>query len=116
MHLTVLSLAPSEPIGLAPSPSVSDVEHIIECRNAHQVPDITDLMAAPITILTTYRGWNLYCEGDVTVYRSNPLSQGANGYAGMPVAGTTEDVKIGTSAGWFNCSVRYDSQVGTCQA
>ena len=108
-HLTVLSAKWSAPMGLAPTPNVTDLEHIITVRNAHQAPDIQDLVAAgPILILTSYRGWNLYCEGGVTVYRDNPKSEGGHGFAGEPIVGTTENVTISCAAGWFKCEIRYE--------
>jgi len=108
MYFTALSVTPTEPMGLAPTPNVADTERISASCNAHQVPAVTDLTAGPIHILDSYRGWNLYCEGGVTVYRSPPLSQGGNGYAGSPIPGTTEEVKISSSTGWYKCTIRFD--------
>lgn len=106
-HLTVLSMTSCEPKGLAPAPSLADMATIMEARDAHRVPAITDLMKGPIRILANYRGWNLYCEGDVTVYRDDPKSTGGHGYAGEPIIGTTEFVTIICAAGWFKCEIRY---------
>ena len=108
MYVTVLSATPGEPMGLAPTPNVADTERICESCNGHRAPVITDLMAAPILILDSYRGWNLYCEGSVTVYRSSPVSEGGNGYAGAPIPGTTEEVNISCRTGWHKCTVRFD--------
>ena len=108
MHITVLSATPGEPMGLAPTPNVSDTERICESCNGHQTPVVTDLMAAPIRILDSYRGWNLYCAGGVTVYRSSPVGEGGNGYAGSPIPGTTEEVNISCSTGWHKCTIRFD--------
>jgi hypothetical protein len=109
MHFTVLSATPGAPKGLAPTPNVTETAYIIEACEAHQVPDITDLMAGPILILYTYRGWNLYCEGGVTVYRDDPVSRGGHGYAGEPIIGTTEDVTVSCVTGWYKCQIRYDA-------
>lgn len=108
MRFTVLSATPTVPKGLAPAPNVKDIEHIIAARDAHQVPDIKDLMGAPILILTSYRGWNLYCEGGVTVYRESPKSECGHGFAGVPISGSTEDVRISCASGWFKCQIRYE--------
>lgn len=95
---TVLSLAPCHDLrnALRPTPNASDTEYIVEALSRHKVPDITDLMTGPIRILATYRGWNLYCEGGVTVYRTEPKSTGGHGFAGEPLIGSTEDVTIYT--------------------
>lgn len=105
---TVISMTPTEPNGLASTPNVTEMEHIRHHLNTHQVPEIKDLMAGPITIVASYRGWNLYCGGGVTVYRDSPVSEGGHGYAGSPVPGTIEDVTISSSSGWFKCSVLFN--------
>jgi len=109
MSFTVLSATPTEPIGLCSTPNVTESEHISESLRAHQVPAITDLMnAGCIRILNNYRGWNLYCEGGVTVYRKNPKSEGGHGFAGQPIPGSEEEADISCDAGVFKCTIKYD--------
>ena len=64
--------------------------------------------AGSIRILDNHRSWNLYCEGGVTVYRTNPKSQGGHGFAGEPIPGSTEDVDITCDSGVFKCTIKYD--------
>jgi hypothetical protein len=66
------------------------------------------MSAGCIRILDSYRGWNLYCEGGVTVYRTNPKSEGGNGLAGQPIPGTVEEVDISCESGVFACTIKYD--------
>lgn len=103
----VLSMTPKEPVCLVPAPNVTESEDISRILNRHQVSEITNLMAGPITILTQYRGWVVYCEGGVTMYRNSPLLPGGNGYAGYPIPWTIEEVTIHYSAGWFDCSILF---------
>ena len=114
---TVLSLAPCHDLRntLRPAPNVTDTEYIIEALSRHKVPDITDLMAGPIRILATYRGWNLYCEGGVTVYRTEPKSNGGHGFAGEPLIGSAENVTIYTVDGCNKAVIQYHATDTTAE-
>lgn len=108
MHFTVLSSSPAEPLGLAPTPNVADSDCINELRKEDLRPAITDLVSAgPIRILYSYRGWNLYCAGGVTVYRSGQPGKGGHGFAGEPETGDVEEVKISTEDGWHQCTIKF---------
>lgn len=106
---TVLSMTPCYDLrnALCPTPNVTDTEYILEALSRHKVPDITDLMAAPIRIISTYRGLNLYCAGGVTVYRRETKSEGGQGMAGDPLIGSTEVVTISSATERYTAVIQY---------
>jgi hypothetical protein len=109
-HLVVLSADPCEPKSLAPTPSVTETDAIVDALKAFPIPAVTNLLESPHRILWCYRGWNLYCAGGVTVYRDNPRSPGGNGYAGDPLPGSTEQVTINCASGWYRCQVKFGTE------
>jgi hypothetical protein len=109
MKFTVLSLGAdliSPP--LAPAPNVTECAYISEKIEARQANTITDLMASSIEVLADYRGVMLYCEGSVTVHRTQPTTSGGNGFVRLPAAGVEEDVNISSAQGHFNARIRFE--------
>jgi hypothetical protein len=107
MQITVLSFGPTTYCPLAPAPNVTETEAIMNAMKDKQGPAITDLMAQPINVLTTYRGQMLYCEGGVCAHRVNPQTEGGNGYVSMPPNDSEEDVIISCADGLFSARVRF---------
>jgi hypothetical protein len=108
MHLTVLALAPIEFALLAPAPSVNECQSISELLQTDTTEPITDLMAGPLIILSTYRGSMFYCAGGVKVHRIKPTSTHANGFISMPDADSEEEVHISTVNGRYAARVRFE--------
>ena len=110
--LTVLSVLSSDiPFGLAPTPNVSETMYITDILKQDTTPRISNFTDATLTILTSYRGWILYCAGDVTVERHSPhpSANGGNGLVSLPAEnGAEEDVYITSSAGKFCARVRFE--------
>ena len=104
MEFTVLSYEPCTFTYLTPAPNATEVEEITRILKENASEPITDLTAQSIKVLAHYRGYMLYCQGDVTVYRYAPNSDGVNGHSYMPDHGTEEDVVIN---GQFMARVRY---------
>lgn len=102
MELQVLSYTPLEFEYLSPAPSITTLDRISDTLNEDKSKPITNLTAAPIKILTNYRGHMLYCQGGVTVHRY--AAEGINEYAISPIAGEEEDVIIN---GQFKARVKY---------
>jgi hypothetical protein len=73
-------------------------------------PPITNFTESPLTILTSYRGWSLYCAGGVTIHRYNPHPSAThgNGYVSRAESGAEEDVCLMSSVGKFKARVRFD--------
>lgn len=108
MQLTVWALAPRKHELLMPAPSLADWDYIYDIIKRDTTNPITDLMAQPLEVLTTYRGSLLYCGGGVTVHRIDPKSQSGNGLVSMPGVGIEEDVHINTVVGNYAARVRFE--------
>ena len=109
MKFTVLSIgADLVSAPLAPAPNVTECVYIWEMIQARQKDPITDLMAGSIEVLADYRGVMLYCEGRVTVHRTQPTTSGGNGCVCLPAAGVEEDVNISADQGHFNARIRFE--------
>jgi len=111
MKVTVLSavpIDPAEPSALAPAPNVTETEYIWNLLRQDQTPPITDLFAAPIEVLTNYRGHMLYCAGGVGVHRIDPKTDGGNGMMCLPPPGMEEDAIVSSPQGRFRARVRLE--------
>ena len=111
MKVTVLSAVPIDPIelgALGPAPNVTETETIWALLKQDQTPPITDLFAAPIEVITNYRGVMLYCAGGVGVHRTRPTTSGGNGLTSLPPPGSEEDVIVSSPQGRFNARVRFE--------
>ena len=111
MKVTVLSailIDPIEPSALGPAPNVTETEYIWNLLRQDRTPSITDLMEAPIEVITDYRGVMLYCAGGVDVHRTNPTTGGGNGLTSPPPPGTEENVIVSSPQGRFKARVRFD--------
>lgn len=111
MKVIVLSAVPIDPMdkgALASAPNVTETEIISNILRQDQTPPITDIFAAPINILTDYRGHVLYCAGGVGVHRTAPVTWGANGYLNGPFSDMQEDVELSSSQGRFKARVRFE--------
>lgn len=108
MHIEILSLDATPISPLMPAPNVTEYEYISEYLRADTRPVIKDLATAGlIEILANYRGYLLYCNGGVMVYRNNPKTPGGHGRVGMPEPGIEEDVFIVAKSGNFYAKVVY---------
>jgi hypothetical protein len=79
--------------GLAPAPSVRDCDEMKEIFAADATPRFTSMaefIGAPLELLTTYRGWLIYLAGGVSLHRTNPSTDGGNGYCCLPDRNVTE--------------------------
>lgn len=111
MKVTVLSavpIDPTEPQPLAPAPNVTETEYIQIACNSDRTEPITDLFAAPIEVITDYRGVMLYCAGGVCVHRTNSTTSGGNGFTSLPGPGVEEDVRISSAQGRFCARIRFE--------
>ena len=111
MKVTVLSTVPIDPTeqgALGPAPNVTETDYIWNLLRQDQTPPITDLMEAPIEVITDYRGVMLYCAGGVGVHRTNPTTDGGNGLTSPPPPGTEENVVISSPQGRFKARVRFE--------
>ena len=106
--LTAVPIDPMEPNALAPTPNATETEIISNILSQYQTPPITDLFAAPINIITDYRGYMLYCAGSVSVHRISPVTWSANGNLSGPFSDMQEDVIISSSQGRFKARVRFE--------
>lgn len=111
MTLQILSFYPinDDDARLYPAPNVTETEYIYDIRKKDETPTITNLDGVHLTVLTSYRGTNLYCAGKVTAYRINPTSSGGNGCYSMPPPGTEETVEFSTAGGRFRGQVIFCS-------
>ena len=104
-----VSMSVFGPDVLCPAPSVRDWEEIKEARDNDPTPDfknISDFVGKPLEILTTYRGWNLYLQGGVTVIRTDPKTHGGNGLVSLPDKKTVEPGRI-----IWNCEAAYECEI-----
>jgi hypothetical protein len=111
MKFTVLSADPidlTKPQPLAPAPNVTETDYIHNALNSDQTDTITDLFAAPIEVITDYRGVMLYCAGGVGVHRTHSTTSGGNGFTSPPGPGVEEDVHISSTQGRFHARIRFE--------
>ena len=99
--LKITSFSRTEDSMLYSAPNVDEAKEIAEVLSNNDNEKITELNDAEFTVLYNYRGRNLYCNGGVIVYRTNPLTSGANGCNAMASKGIEEDVDILTADGLF---------------
>jgi hypothetical protein len=86
---------------LEPAPSIMEEAAIYKALREDTTPRLEaepeTLLNKTVKIIADYRGGLLYTEGGLKIHRYAP-SSGFNQYAGAPIIGTTENVKVG---GWF---------------
>ena len=96
---------------LCPAPSIRDWEGIKESLDKDTTPKfkiISDFVGKPLEILDTYRGWNLYLQGGVTVIRINPGTPGGNGLVSLPDKKTVETARlIWRNEAVYDCELEY---------
>lgn len=107
MKLTVLSFSEAAYNLLAPAPSVQESERICESMRLDSAPPVTNLDGAQVTVLDDYRGHMLYCSGGVTVYRSDPTTNGGNGLVSLPGPGVEEAATIFWNGKRYSARVRF---------
>ena len=97
MEEYIISLEKAEYGVLFPAPSVRDFENV-----EYSDKSLTD---GPLKVVMNYRG-NLLClENGAQVYRSNPLTDGVNGYTYDPVE--DEDVYISYFSNTYKARVGF---------
>ena len=98
-----LSFRPGTIGGLRPAPNVTDCEEISAALATDTTPRIDStpdgLQDKNLKIITSHRSYLIWLEGDVTIYRYSPKTQGGSGYAGWPPKGLVEEVVVGED--WF---------------
>lgn len=82
MKATILSLAPTEWSGLAPTPNVTESEYI-SAQIESQPRTTVGLTERPLSVYASHRGSVLYLENGAVIYRMNP-PEWCNGYASGP--------------------------------
>ncbi len=96
---------------LCPAPSVRDCEEINNALNEDLTPKfkcLADFVNKPLEILATYRGWNLYLQGGVTVIRVNPQTPGGNGLVSLPDKNIVETGRIvWNNEAAYECDLEY---------
>jgi len=106
--LTITSYLRTDTNMQDPAPNVSETAYIANILKQDTTPIVTDLTAAPLTVLTDHRGALLYCVGCVTVYRYNSTTRGGICYSSMPSAGAEEQLFITCNTGWYVGVARFD--------
>ena len=98
-----LSFRPCTIGNLRPAPNVTEAEEISAALDADPSPRIEPtpdgLQDKKLKIITSYRSSLMWLEGDVTIYRHSPNTNGGSGYAGWPPVGLMEEVIVGDD--WF---------------
>lgn len=98
----------ADPCGLEPSPSVRDLEYISEGLEGVQPIDAWyNLQHGEHAIRGSYRGWTLYLYPNVRVRRTDPKTEGGNGYAGCPETGMTEKVHVHVNGEVYEGKIEY---------
>lgn len=93
MKVIIHSIVATDMGNLFPAPSSRDWEYMKEFLDADTTPRIeslTEIIGAPLELLTTYRGWLVYLAGGVSFNRSNPTTNGGNGLVSLPTTNVTE--------------------------
>lgn len=106
-----VSMSVFGPDMLCPAPSIRDWEGIKEALDKDLTPNfksISDFVGKPLEILATYRGWNLYLQGGVTVIRVNPDTPGGNGLISLPDKKTVETGRLmWNNESVYECELEY---------
>lgn len=93
MKVIIHSIVASDMGNLCPAPSVRDWEYIKEFLDADTTPRIeslAEIIGTPLELLTSYRGWLVYLSGGVSFNRTDPTTNGGNGYICLPTVNVTE--------------------------
>ena len=105
-----VSMSVFGPDVLYPAPSIRDWDGIKESLDKDLTPPfktISDFVGKPLDILDTYRGWNLYLQGGVTVTRVNPQTPAGNGLCSLPNKKTVETGRIIWDNAAYECDIEY---------
>lgn len=101
MYIKLGVVEPVPCLPLTPAPSVMDMIRISESLK-------TDVESSgQFKVLDSYRGHILYCSGNVTVYRTDPMISSGQGMLCPPVAGVEEDAHVTTPDGIFKVRLNY---------
>lgn len=103
MKATILSLAPTEWAGLAPTPNVTESAYISD-KIASQPRTTVGLTEGPLSIYASYRGTLLYLENGASIYRMNP-PEWCNGHASGPDG--PEACLVSHDGEWFTAKVEF---------
>lgn len=101
---TITSLKLTNYVPLLSTPNVTEAEYIHDKLNKFPMTN-KDLLDGPLQIVTSYRGTNLYLENGAVLYRTNPLTEGGNGYVSAPKE--PEECLVYYNDLWFNCLVEF---------
>lgn len=101
MYIKFGSIEPVAYLPLTPSPNITEMIRFSESLKL----DVES--SGQFKVLDSYRGHILYCSGNVTVYRTDPMIQGGQGMLCPPVAGAEEDAHVKTPDGIFKARLNY---------
>lgn len=90
VKIVSVSMTQYENSMLAPAPSCSDWDYMMNIIDADTTPafeNISDAVGKTLKILTSYRGWTVYLAGGLSYIRVNPTTSGGNGYVSFPEYG-----------------------------
>jgi hypothetical protein len=108
VQIKISSFSPAIGGVLWPYPTGGDLEAIQAIMSSDKTPVISDPINAlfrPIKVICDYHKVLLYLEGGITVFRTDPVTEG--GVVIFPPSGTIEDVRITIGHGEYMSKIEF---------
>ena len=108
MQIKISGFSPAIGGVLWPYPTGGDLEAIQAIISSDKTPVISDPVNAlfrPIKVICDYHKILLYAEGGITVFRTDPATEG--GVVIFPPSGTIEDVRMTIGHGEYMSKIEF---------